>query len=78
MFKSKNYQKTSQSKKMVSLLDFFTSDARLAFTELRQAFIKVIILYRFDLECYIRIEMDTLGYEINKVFSQLTSDNLGQ
>ena len=73
--KSKNL---SKSKKTVRSSEFLTLGAKLAFTELRQAFIKAPILYHFDPECYIRIETDVSGYVIGGVFSQLTSDNLGQ
>lgn len=34
---------------------FLISEARLAFTKLRQVFIKVPILYHFDLEYHIQI-----------------------
>ena len=47
--KSKNF---SKSKKTVRS-DFLTPGARLVFTKLRQAFVKVPILYHFDLECHI-------------------------
>ena len=71
--KSKNL---SKSKKTES--GFLTSGARKAFTKLRQAFIKAPILYHFDSERYIRVETDASSYTIGGVFSQLTSDNLGQ
>ena len=58
--------------------DFLTPKARLAFTELRQAFVKASILYYFNPKCYIRIEIDVSGYAIGGVLSQLTLDNLGQ
>ena len=73
----KKVLKSAKSKKMV-WLDFLTSGAKLAFTELRQAFVKALILYYFDLEHYIRIETDVLGYAIGGVFSQLTLNNSGQ
>ena len=66
----------SKSKKTES--DFLTSGIRKAFTKLRQAFIKALILYHFDLERHIRIETDASGYAIGGVFSQLTLDNLGR
>ena len=65
-------------KKMIGSSDFFTSRARLAFTKLRQTFVKAPIFHHFDLERYIRIETDTSGYAIGEVLNQLTSDNLGQ
>ena len=69
-------QKLSKSKKTES--GFLTSGARKAFTELRQAFIKALILHHFDLERHIRVETDASGYAIGGVLSQLSSDNLGQ
>ena len=73
--KSKNL---SKSKKTVGPSDFFTSGAKLAFTELRQAFLKILIFHYFDPECYIRIETDPSGYAIDRVLSQLISDDLGR
>ena len=49
LFKSKNF---SKSKKTVGL-DFFTLGARLAFTKLRQAFVKAPIFHHFDPERHI-------------------------
>ena len=63
----------SKSKNIES--GFFISGARMAFTKLRQAFIKAPIFYHFNLERYIRIETDVSSYAIDGVFSQLTSDN---
>ena len=73
--KSKN---SSKSKKTVRSLDFLTPGAKLAFTKLRQAFLKTSILHHFDLERHIRIEMDASGYAIGGVLSQLTLDDLGR
>ena len=39
---------------------------------------KAPILYHFDPERHIRIEMDASSYAISEVLSQLTSDNLSQ
>ena len=71
--KSKNLSKSKKRE-----LGFLTSGARRAFTELRQAFIKALILYHFDPERHIRVETDVLGYVISGVLSQLTSDALGR
>ena len=65
----------SKSKKTES--GFLTSGARKAFTKLRQVFVKAPIHHHFDLEHHIQVEIDTSGYAIGGVFSQLTSDNLG-
>ena len=72
--KSKNL---SKSKKTVGS-DFLTSGARLAFTKLRQAFVKAPILYHFNPKCHIRIETDESVYAIGGVLSQLTSDDSGR
>ena len=74
--------KTSKSKnsskfKMVGS-DFLTPGAKLAFTKLRQAFLKAPILHHFDPERHIRIETDASSYAIGGVLSQLTSDDLGR
>ena len=79
-FKSKNLfksKKLSKFKKTLGL-DFLTPETRLAFTKLRQAFVKAPIFYHFDLEHHIRVKTDVLGYAIGGVLNQLTSDNLGQ
>ena len=70
----KKDQKMSKSKKLFKSKktlesNFFTPRARLAFTELRQAFVKAPILYYFDLEYHIWVEMDILDYTIGGVFS---------
>ena len=69
MFKSK---KSSKSKEAVRS-DFFTPKARLEFSELSQAFVKVLILYHSDPKHHISIKTDALGYVISGVLSQLTS-----
>ena len=48
---------------------YLIPDAKRAFTKLRQAFTKALILKHFDLECHIRIETDTSGYAIGRVLS---------
>ena len=75
MFKSK---KLSKSKKMVRSSGFFIFGARLAFTKLRQVFLKAPILHHFDPERHNWIEMDILGYAISGILSQLTLDDLSQ
>ena len=74
----KKVQNLSKFKKTVRSLDFLTPGAKLAFTKLRQAFIKAPILHYFDPEHHIQVETDVSGYTIGGVLSQLTSDNLGQ
>ena len=72
-------QKRSKFKNLYkSTSDFLIPGARLAFTKLRQAFLKALILHHFDPERHIRIETDASGYAIGRVLSQLTLDNLGR
>ena len=73
--KSKNL---SKSKNTVGSSDFLTPKAKLAFIELRQVFLKALILHHFDLERHIRIETNVSGYAIGGVLSQLTLDDLSQ
>ena len=54
---------------------FLIPDTREVFNQLRQAFIKVLILQHFDPECYIQIETDALSYAIEGVLNQLTSNH---
>ena len=65
LFKFKNL---SKSKKMVRL-DFLTLGAKLAFTQLKQAFVKALIFHHFDPERHIRIEIDVSGYAIGGVLT---------
>ena len=63
-------------KKTVRSSDFLTFKARLAFTKLRQAFVKALIFYYFDPEYYIWIKTNALNYAIGEIFSWLTLNNL--
>ena len=65
----------SKSQKAVGL-DFLTPGARLAFTKLKQMFVKALILHHFNLERHIRIETDASGYAIGGVLNQLTLGKL--
>ena len=81
--KRKNLAKTTKSKILVKSKNhdfpksrpeeagtgFLTPKARLAFTQLRQAFVKTLILHHFDPKSHIRIETDALGYAIGGVLS---------
>ena len=85
--KGKNQAKTTKSKILVKSKNhdfpksrteeagtsFLTPKARLAFTQLRQAFVKSLILHHFDPESHIRIETDTSSYAIGGILSQLSS-----
>ena len=59
-----------------SKIDFLIPGAKKAFIQLRKVFTKAPILRHFDLERYIRIETDALGYTISGVLSQKTLDHL--
>ena len=65
LFKSKNL---SKSKKTVGS-DFLTPKTRLAFTKLRQPFVKALILHHFNPEYYIWVDTNELGYTISEVIS---------
>ena len=73
MEKSKNYDFPLNFRNKKAGTGFLTPKAKLAFTQLRQAFIEALILYYFDLESHIRIEIDELSYAIDSVLSQLFS-----
>ena len=75
--KSSKFKNLSKTQKTVGS-DCLTLGAKLAFTELRQAFFKAPILHHFDPDCHIRIETDASSYAIGGVLSQLTSDDLGR
>ena len=63
----KKSQNLSKSKKMES--GFLTSGARKALTELRQMFIKALILHYLNPKRHIWVETDTSGYAISGVLS---------
>lgn len=76
--KKKNYQKTFEFKKSVRSLGFFIFKDKLIFIKLKQAFVKTLIFYHFNLECHIQIKTNISHYTIDKVFSQLVLNNLNQ
>ncbi len=87
--KGQKGQKTAKSKKWIYVKKaeafkaknfgqpgtFFTADTKKAFTKLKQAFVEASIPNHFDPEHHILIKTDTLGYVIDGMLSQLTSDN---
>ena len=72
MVKSKNHD-FPKSKTEEAGIGFFTPKTRLAFTQLRQAFVEAPILHHFNLESHIQIQIDAPGYAISVVISQLSS-----
>lgn len=53
-------------------VSFFIFEAELVFIQLKKAFTKALILYYFNLEHHIQIEINILDYAIGKIQSQLT------
>lgn len=51
---------------------YLTPKAKIAFAKWKKAFIKALILYHFQPNWYIWIEIDVSGYAIGGVISQLT------
>lgn len=49
--------------------DFLTSKVKKAFTHHLKAFTEALILYRFELKCYIRIKTNALGYAISGILN---------
>ena len=75
--KSKNIKSEIQTRLgATEELTFLTSNAREAFNQLKQVFTKAPILWYFNSEYHIRIEINTSGYAIERVLSQLTFDYL--
>ena len=54
---------------------FLTSEVKLTFLHLREAFTKALILHHFDPEYYIWMETNASDYAIDGILSQLTSDS---
>ena len=75
--KMSKFKNLSKSKKTVRS-DFLTLGTRLAFTTLRQAFVKASIFNHFHLERHTRFKTDISGYALGEILSQLTSDDLGR
>ena len=54
--------------------NYLIPNAKRAFDQLRQAFIKVLIFQHFNPKQYIRVKTDASGHAIGGVLSQLTND----
>ena len=74
--KNGTIERSLRSKNLNGATGYLTPNARRAFTQLRQAFTKALILQYFDTQCQIRIETDKSGYAIGSVLNQRT--DLGQ
>ena len=66
--KTSKSKKASKSKKTLGL-NFLILKVRIAFTKLRQIFVKALILHHLDSEYHIWVETDIPGYTIGGVFS---------
>ena len=73
MVKFKNHDFPPNSKNIKAGTGFFTLKARLAFTQFRQTFVEAPILYYFDPESHIWIEINISGYAIGSILGQLFS-----
>ena len=71
--KSKNYDFPKFRNEKAGM-GFLTPKTRLAFTQLRQAFVKAPILHHYDPKSHIRIETDASGHAIGDVLNQLFSE----
>ena len=69
LVKSKSHDFPPNSRNREAGTGFFTPEARLAFTQLKQAFVKAPILHYFDPESHIRIETDATGYAIGGILN---------
>lgn len=57
-------------------MHFLTFKARIAFSRLKKAFTKVLILHYFDLERHIQIKTNGSAFAISEIFSQLTQEHV--
>lgn len=55
---------------------FLTLSVKKTFNQLKQIFIKTLILWYLDPKYHIQIKNNASSYTIKRVFSQLTFDNL--
>ena len=77
-----NLSKNKKSKKLMRVPNiraigkpnFLISNAKKTFNHLRLAFTKALILWYFDLESHIQIEIDASSYAIGRVLSLLNLD----
>ena len=76
--KSQKTLKNLSKSKKTGGSDFLIFGARLAFTKLRQTFVKAPIFHHFEPEYHIRVGTDESGYAIGGVLSQLNSHDLGR
>lgn len=68
IFSTNNVKKTLKAH---DNCNFLTLEAKLAFLQLKEKFIKISILHYFDLEQYIWIKIDAFSYAIDFILSKL-------
>ena len=69
LIKIKNYDILFNSKNIIAGQGFFIPEARLAFTKIRQALVKALILHYFDSKYHIWIEIYISRYAISKILN---------
>lgn len=69
LVKTKNPEFVVNSKSTWLRANFLTFKARVAFIQLRQAFIETPTLQYFKLKCHIWIETNTFGYAIGDILT---------
>ena len=69
LIKSKNHDFPCKSRTKEAKTCFLIPEAKLAFTQLRQALVEALILYDFNPKSHIQIETNVSGYAIGKVLS---------
>lgn len=72
---TKNFIILSNIDANIKNTEIFIFKTSTTFTQLRQTFIKALMLQNLDLECYIRIETNISGYIIGEVLSLLILDS---
>lgn len=66
------FKKSNLAKAISSRPDFLIPKAKKSFMYIQKASIKILVCRHFDLESYIRLKTDALGYIIDGIFSQIT------
>lgn len=73
--KIRNQTKPNKLNKTLGKKNLLISEAKLAFSWLKQAFMELLILYHFLFKHHIYIKTDAFGYVIGKILGQITRNN---
>ena len=76
LVKNKNLDFLLYSRNMEARLGFLIPKARLAFIQLRQAFVEAPIFHHFDQKWQMQMKTDASKYVIGEILNQLTLDDL--